>query len=58
MMSQTLHRTANRHEAEEDLTIDIDALEPGDYVLRITVRDVLSGRVVERRKGFTRERAL
>jgi GWxTD domain-containing protein len=57
VISQTLHRTGRSHDADEALAVDIEALEPGDYILQINIRDTVGERAVERRKGFTREPA-
>ncbi|MFQ5511695.1 MAG: tetratricopeptide repeat protein [Candidatus Krumholzibacteriia bacterium] len=55
VISQTLERRSFRHEASENLAIDIDALRAGEYVLTITVRDRHSGEAVERSTSFTWE---
>jgi hypothetical protein len=54
VISQTLQRRGARHQADEDLAVDIDALDPGDYILQISVRDHQSGEVAERRRSFSK----
>jgi len=39
VISQTLMRTGVHHDEYEDLSIDIDSLEPGRYALEVNVRD-------------------
>ncbi|UCG53111.1 MAG: GWxTD domain-containing protein [Candidatus Latescibacterota bacterium] len=54
VISQTLQRRGARHEASEELAIDIDALKPGDYVLSVTVTDQTSGDTASSSKPFTK----
>jgi len=54
VISQTLQRRGPRHRAEEKIAVDIDALKPGDYVLRVSARDHKSGDGAERIRGFTK----
>ena len=54
VISQTLQRQGARHRAEEDLAVDIGALDPGDYILQISVRDHQSGEVAEQRRSFAK----
>jgi hypothetical protein len=54
VISQTLQRRGARHRAGEDLAVDIDALDPGDYILEVSIRDHQSGEVAERRRGFSK----
>lgn len=51
VISQTIERSGRLHKAQENITIDIDTLSEGSYVLQIAVRD----RIGER--GSTAEQA-
>lgn len=55
VISHVLSRSGTRHEAAEDLAIDIGALLPGDYLLQISVHDRSSEQFTERTKRFTKE---
>ena len=55
VISHTLERSGTSHQASEDLTIDISALRAGHFVLRVLVRDRLSGQTAGRTRPFSKE---
>jgi GWxTD domain-containing protein len=54
VIAHTLHRQGTEHVAEENLTIAIDELEPGDYILQISVTDRASGDVATQYGKFSK----
>jgi GWxTD domain-containing protein len=54
VISQTFQRTGSQHQAAEELAIDIELLEPGDYVLTVEVNDKTSGDGAASSKPFTK----
>lgn len=54
VISQTMQRRSARHEAYENLAVDISALRSGDYVLQIIVRDRVSGEASEQKRIFSK----
>jgi GWxTD domain-containing protein len=54
VISQTLERRGTDHRANEDLAIDIKALDDGDFVLQVAVLDRISGEKTLRTANFTK----
>ena len=53
-LSQTLTRTGTSHTAQQRLAIDIGDLDPGNYMLSITVFDKTTGDRAMSSKAFTK----
>ncbi len=53
-LSQTLTRTGSNHTTHERIAIDIDDLDPGDYMISITVLDKTTGERAVSSKAFTK----
>lgn len=54
VISHTFDRRGAHHIGEESLAIDIDALRPGEYTLRISVTDRRSGEVATQGRTFSK----
>ena len=57
VISQTLQRSGNHHDARERLAVDINALESDEYILEVIVRDLASGETARTRRVFSKTTA-